>query len=215
MFSLSPTGPDLLWSSVLSEMVMMLAATFMRAAILVRIKNNYLNMSRAKKALPKKRAKVVIKDLENIIDDPTYSEWFVTINTNRVVRPTDTPYINEFRRKLAHIMENFTSLMSVNDPEHPFATMDDEALFPYPMEIYPALEIGKQRRLHAHLTVSVEHFSNVRINLEEINRVCAQMFNGCYVNVKFASGRKGGTSYQKKTFDKPGFIPFTDPGQDS
>ena len=100
------------------------------------------------------------------------SRWLMTINSNVVTPSMKDPYVRKFKRQINRILEDIPQYIVPNKGFPP-----DPAMI---VTCKPYLEIGPaQKRLHAHISVHVQHDSNVRIDC----RAISEALGGMYVNV--------------------------------
>jgi hypothetical protein len=88
------------------------------------------------------------------------------------------PYVKQFKQEVLEFLRGITDYIAVN----PGAIPDSEMK----IQIKPAFEIGeKQKRVHAHISILIEHNSNIKLDVQKITAD-----TGWYVNSRYVRGSR-------------------------
>lgn len=124
-----------------------------------------------------KKSHHMIKVVED--DDKVHhSQFLLTINSNYAVSSPKDPFIKEWKNKVLELLQNLPDYVITNQGAIP----DNQMI----INIKPFFEIGeKQKRLHAHIDVTIDHNSNIKINS---NKVAEDL--QAYVNCQYVRGSR-------------------------
>lgn len=138
-------------------------------------------MSKGKK---KGNYKIDVQDFtpdeyENLANKPKHSNFFITINTNRVVKSKKDPLVENLYNALTEWFNNIGDFITTTEgyPEN------DER----DVKIKRIIEKGPDKGLlHAHINIEITHHSNIQLDIPETRRFFIEELdlNGIHMDVK-------------------------------
>ena len=92
------------------------------------------------------------------------STWFLTINSNIVNKPENQPEIDKFTRCIRRVFAssgivNFLTVVDKEDVSIPKTKLLESVVSDLELEVGPV-----QKRVHAHGTVTVFHYTSLEFN---------------------------------------------------